>query len=244
MRGVEWTDDVERGAWIAPRLRGWGLVGGVVPRGFEAYARVLHPLRATTERGEERWRWAEVARRTGRTMHPLVQWNALIGAPADAFNQGADFDDGSHVAAPEPGRLSPEPLAALAMSLVAATESDDVTIAVWEGWGMNWGLAAAARLTLPERSYRLLGGASAELTDPGWRARTELSDRPPFEGPMPQLIWPGDNAWCVASEIDFDSTLVGGSRALIEAVLANPVLEAYEVGPDDSLDMDGDLVNV
>ena len=34
----------DSGAWIAPRLGSWGSVGGVAGRGFEAYARVLHPV--------------------------------------------------------------------------------------------------------------------------------------------------------------------------------------------------------
>jgi len=59
----------------------------------------------------------------------------------------------------------------------------------------------------------------------------------------PNLLWPVDRSWCVATEIDFDSTLVGGSAELIAAVLANPDLEAFPVRPDDSLQADADTVN-
>lgn len=34
-----------------------------------------------------------------------------------------------------------------------------------------------------------------------------------------------DHAWCVATEIDLDSTYVGGSEACIEELLANSELE-------------------
>ncbi len=44
-------------------------------------------------------------------------------------------------------------------------------------------------------------------------------------------------------EIDFDSTVVGGSVALIGVILADPALEAFPIGPDDSLTADADHVN-
>ena len=60
---------------------------------------------------------------------------------------------------------------------------------------------------------------------------------------MPQLVWPADHAWCVASEIDWDSTVVGGSRAAIDAVLATDSLETFEVTADDDLSSEGDTIN-
>jgi hypothetical protein len=49
----------------------------------------------------------------------------------------------------------------------------------------------------------------------------------------PSLWWPDDRAWCVASEIDFCSTYVGGSPALIERVLGDDRLEAIPVRLED-----------
>jgi hypothetical protein len=63
------------------------------------------------------------------------------------------------------------------------------------------------------------------------------------DGVMPQLLWPADQSWVVASEIDWDSTIVAGSRGLIDAVLADPALEAFEVDEDADLSWDGDIVN-
>ncbi|RFA07549.1 hypothetical protein B7R21_15270 [Subtercola boreus] len=77
--------------------------------------------------------------------------------------------------------------------------------------------------------------------------------REPFEGPMPQLIWPADHAWLVASEIDWDSTIVAGPRTLIDALLSMSAIEALEVGESaietlevgesDSLMSDSDQLN-
>ena len=44
-RTPNWSEDVRQADWIARRLSGnWGTVLGVIPDGFEAYARVLHPV--------------------------------------------------------------------------------------------------------------------------------------------------------------------------------------------------------
>ncbi len=59
----------------------------------------------------------------------------------------------------------------------------------------------------------------------------------------PSLIWPADHSWLVASEVDFDSTLVGGSAALVEAIVESPNLEAWRVQPTDSLAFDADKIN-
>jgi len=56
-------------------------------------------------------------------------------------------------------------------------------------------------------------------------------------------VWPDDQAWCVGSEIDFDSTLVAASEECADALLADTTLEAVPVGPDDRLDIGGDVIN-
>ena len=59
----------------------------------------------------------------------------------------------------------------------------------------------------------------------------------------PSLAWPSDRAWVVATEIDFDSTLVACTAACADALVANPALEAVPVQPDDRLDLGGDVRN-
>ena len=77
--------------------------------------------------------------------------------------------------------------------------------------------------------------AALQLDDPG-----ALDG---FSPKSPNLSWPADRAWCVATEIDFDSTLVGGSSDLIQTVLDAPGLDAWRVSPEDSLAADADHVN-
>lgn len=238
MRAVESGDP---GAWLEPRLGGWGSVGGVAGRGFEAYARVLHPVEVDDDAGTPvgPWGWAEVAARTGRVVHPLAQWHRV--ASVDELRGDVELD-GRRVTAPPTGRLDPRLLAALVPALAAATTTDAVTLAVWEGWGTGV-VFSGARFELPGRAYGLFEGLLTELSDPEWPWDAEIGWRAPFDGPMPQLIWPGDHAWVLASEIDWDSTIVAGSRALIDAVLALEAVEAFAVDADDSLMSHTDVIN-
>jgi hypothetical protein len=70
----------------------------------------------------------------------------------------------------------------------------------------------------------------AELRKP-WRA-------------APHLIWPADHSWLVVTEVDFDSTLVGGVSELVEAIVGSPKLEALRVDPTTSLAEGADKINL
>jgi hypothetical protein len=98
-------------------------------------------------------------------------------------------------------------------------------------------------LHLPQREYALLRGRLRELTDPEWGFTAGIGWLGESRSPGPQLIWPHDHAWFIGSEIDFDSTIVGCSRDVADAVLASGELEALEVPPDGDLSWRGDLLN-
>jgi hypothetical protein len=63
-------------------------------------------------------------------------------------------------------------------------------------------------------------------------------------GLPPQLWWPQDQSWVVASEIDFDSTIVATTSAGAEVLLACEGIEALLVPSDGRLDINGDEINV
>ena len=65
-----------------------------------------------------------------------------------------------------------------------------------------------------------------------------------FWGYSPNIWWPEDRAWCVATDIDLFDTYVGGSRECIEAVLGNPDLEALPTTHDARVDIGADTINV
>lgn len=84
------------------------------------------------------------------------------------------------------------------------------------------------RVHLPGRDYLLFKGSVGQGA--GWE-----------DGP--NLWWPDDRSWCVASEIDFPYTYVGGSARLIEEILAHPLLEALPATIDQGITADSDTVN-
>ncbi|QSB21964.1 hypothetical protein [Curtobacterium sp. 24E2] len=142
---MELITDVSRGAWLLARAGTFGTVGGTAGTGFEASARILHPVsadredRSTVDEREDhpvlesgRWRWSDVASRTGGIVHPLVQWRSLTGRTDES---DLVFEDGWRVHPPEEGWFEPILLAALTEHLAASTStSDDLVAAIWSGW--------------------------------------------------------------------------------------------------------------
>ncbi len=256
--GPTQTDDLTAAAWIAPRLGAFASgVRGVIPAGFEAYARILHPA----DSADEHVRWREVAAATGKVAHGLMQFHTLVGVgPYDC-----DVDSAAWTGSvPDQGDLEPESLAAVLDVLARHTATAQrCWFAVWEGYGWLPGgtrvtfvatsdgtlpPAAAerhfaainydARVELPHRKYLLFGGplnAALEIGDwpaPNW-----------FLPHSPNIFWPDDVSWCVATEIDLFCTYVGGSRALIDELLADDRLEVWEAHLDDPITYDSDVLN-
>ena len=96
----------------------------------------------------------------------------------------------------------------------------------------------AARVNLPYRDYLLFEGPLDAATELGW-----MMPGGSFVPQSPNLFWPHDHAWCVASEIDLFCTLVAGSNALAENLTADSRLEVWRVFPDDPVSADSDDQN-
>jgi hypothetical protein len=279
--------DPGRGSWLLARAGDGAEVGGVAGTGFGAYARILHPVTAVLEDrttidehgdhpelDEVRWRWADVAARTGTTMRPLVTWSAVSGRDDES---DVSFPDGWRVSPPEEGWFDPVVLAALTDHLARATSTPgDLVAGFWDGRsdlsggstpGFGWqgdeaptaeerdGLrgwmaertashrrdqdAVAASLSVPRfawpgRDLVLAATDLSTLADPTWLDHTRLGPLVPLLH-TPQMLWPEDRAWVMATEIDWDSTIVAGPRSLVDAVLADERLEAFAVDEDSAL---------
>ena len=65
-----------------------------------------------------------------------------------------------------------------------------------------------------------------------------------FRSNPPNIWWPTDRAWFVATDIDLDSTYVGGSVECIEALLGQDVLEAVPANREASVAMTADAINL
>jgi hypothetical protein len=251
---LEITGGAAAGAWIQPGLEGeFGSVTRQVPRSYEAYARIFHPA---YDRESKLIRWAEVAKVTGTTAHREMQWEALTA--------GSEWED----QVPSVGEMDLADLDGLCEVLAGHT-SDPYhcyfglcTIQGWEDSFLREELKPLLRLPLG-RDYIVLAGplSAVDQIARDWSQpssshaifRAWLGDGPPpadLPEPdleprrdVPNLIWPADRSWFVVSEVDFDSTLVGGSAELIKAIVESPALEAWQVEPTDSLAFDADKIN-
>ncbi len=126
------TNGASARAWIEPRLGGeFGAVTLQVPKGFDAYARVLHPAQ-DSERNPVSW--AKVADVLDSTAHREMQWHALVGSSDSSNFTGSKWADGD----PSLGAMDLPTLDSLCEALAAHT-SDPAhchfglcTIQVWE----------------------------------------------------------------------------------------------------------------
>jgi hypothetical protein len=253
-------DGTEAGAWIASSLGGKpGAVSEHVPPVFDAYARVFH--RAGDSEGKN-VTWGEVAKRLGRTAHPEMQWHQLVGS-SDPDNFARSKWTGSD---PRIGEMEIEELDRLCRVLpghIADSESCFFGLCVINGWvedALSSDERSKPQLKLPlGRDHVVFSGPLSAVDQIGaadanrlgllefgadsTKAKPEPSPTGRLWRKAPHLIWPTDRSWLVVSEVDFDSTLVGGTTQLVEALVADPSLEVYEVEPNTSLTAFSDKIN-
>lgn len=261
------VDGATAGAWIEPGLGGeWGAVSQQVPQMFGAFARVFH--RSIDSDGDH-VTWGEVARRLGRTAHGEMQWHQIVGSSDSSNFTGSDWPGGR----PDLGGMEIEELDRLCEVLAAHIVDPDRCFFglclinhswMWEALPtaeqqpqlklplgrdhliLSGPLSAVDQIRTPENTEGLSSIATFSFTavaegsaEPG----PELDMADAFWREAPSLIWPADRSWLVVSEVDFDSTLVGGSRELIDALVAYPDLEIYEVQPETLLTEFSDKLN-
>jgi hypothetical protein len=255
------SEDVEAAGWIRERLHPFSQdVGAVIPAGFDAYARIFHPASASRDWVPVDVRWSTVASWSGHTVHPEMQFHA-IASPAEAAET-----DGPMPWSGEPrlGVLSKAQMSAVVGLLPAFTSTAQTCwFCLWDGYGYVTGAMVAlhafkqgpppAGARRPKRwNLRMpVPKALGNLPD---RRRVRLPHRDYllFRGPIdkaqgwedgPNLWWPDDRAWCVASEIDLPYSYVGGPQALIDAILADPAIEALPATLSDGITYDSDKIN-
>jgi hypothetical protein len=188
-----------------------------VPTGFAAYARITH-----SPDPESRLTWTAVAAATGRIAHPLMEWHRIT-TPASSGDRAWDSSRGR----PLEGAPSDDELRALVAVLRGFTRTPErCWFCSWTGFGGT--TERGARVVSADREYFLSSGPIDEAMS--------------FEHP-PNLWWPADRTWCVATEIDLLATYVGGSRSCIQAVFDAHALETFPVSAEDRVDADADTIN-
>lgn len=248
---------VDHGRWFVDALSGELTVDGLVPAVFEDFVRLLHPAEADDGRLV---RWAEVAAEQGTTLHAAAQFPYLArrrNAGSGRGWRGTDPWEGSL------DLRTLETLAGVLAG--HTDTPDTVWLNLWDGWGgLPDAWAARPRLD-QEGGYRRyfafrcaldeVAASAVRFDRIGWEnadtagtvsVSAEYTGDDPVDEPQdaggldlslqsPQQWWPDDRSWAVATEIDDDSTIVAGSAALADALLAHPELEVLRIGPHDSL---------
>jgi hypothetical protein len=218
--------------WIVAGLGGFAeSVLSLVPAGFESYVRIFHPAVRAIGHELEQVRWAEIAAANGRQAHAGMQLTALTGS-FDAYRNGqAGLFDGS----PEIGSLPAGLVEPLTTVLARHTGTPDrCWFAFWDGFGgLRDEIALGPTFTVPCRAYHLLSGpldgVSESATDGAFQSAN--------------LWWPADQAWCVATEIDLDTTYIGCGRTCANELLRVPELEALPIDPSTGIDYASDALN-
>lgn len=130
---IEWSAATGEADWIGPRLAPFagGTVASVVPGGFAAYARLLHPLYSRGEVRTPTVRWAQVAAWSGLTLTRQAQF-LDIAVPEHPPSEPALWD-GEY---PTDGSL-PDPDATVLTELLAANTptAGRCWFCVWDGYG-------------------------------------------------------------------------------------------------------------
>ena len=233
--GVDFSEDLSEAGWVEESLSNFGTLRSLLPDGFAAYARLLHPAYLDGDEAQP-VRWSTVASWTGRTVHPLMQFERIAGLSEDSGVMYEDPPWGSH---PRVGSIPEAECRALVQTLRSFTATpDSCYFCLWEGYGnIDTRLYKAnARVRAPGRDYLLFRGPVDSIM-------AFLAGDRPFRRHSPNIWWPEDRAWCVATDIDLYDTYVGGSQECIGAVMSNPSLEALPTALDASVSQGRDIIN-
>jgi hypothetical protein len=230
LKRLEPAADATPADWIVAGVHGFGeSVLSLVPAGFPAYVRLFHPAYRHATDGLALVCWRTIAEANGTQAHAGMQLSSLTGIdPRDP--QPGVFDH-----PPKSGSLPPEVGLPLAETLATSTSTPEQWwFAFWEGWGgLSHDILSAPTFDLPHRRYHLMVGP--ETFDPESAVEGFLQS--------PNLWWPDDRAWCVATEVDLDSTYIGCSEACRDAILRRAELEVFPIEPERGLAYDSDSVN-
>lgn len=260
---VEDPNQLKRASeWLASRTRGRGEVRDLVPDVFEAYARIFHP--AMREAGPQlvdsssdqmpryevpneaacEVRWDQVATANGKVVHPGMQWAAI--------SSGRKAQPGLWDRPPMCDSMPRRQTGVLCEDLSTFTSVPDrCWCAVWEGYGDMVGLRSDSALPRLERWNRPMIVATGPLNaipqkafNDGFEGQIRRDDNLQLDRyRSPSLWWPDDRTWCVATDVEMDTTYLGASAECVTKLLADGRLETMKVTAEQSVSLDSDSLN-
>lgn len=190
-------DSADSAYWLQDRLAtNFGEPNTFVPRGFEAYARILHPIERDRPQPPETWEtiflaepmeferelvsWKTVAAAEGKRIQKFTQSSSLSLADPQTSTQEWFDSVGWRYSQTIEGDLEGGTLARVAAVLANHTSTPYQGVAaIWEGWGAGtpvryssarpalWGSVVARGAEAARNLKQILNGSQARLELPG-----------------------------------------------------------------------------
>jgi hypothetical protein len=174
-----------------------------------------------------------------------------ISAPRQGFGIG----EAPWYENPNEGRLDEGEAGSLAEFLADFTgTASRCFFAVWDGYGQFSGggmgilsTSGGIPLSPPSEvltSQRIKGVGRDYLLYEGRLSAISSFFSTRFWHGGPNIWWPENRRWCVATDMDLNSTYIGGSEACIEALPNHPWLEVMPATLDAPVHIGSDTLNV
>ncbi len=96
---------------------------------------------------------------------------------------------------------------------------------LWDGWGSN--VTDVPKVEVPHRAYYLFEGHVSDAAE--WEQM--WPGHPSMSGAHPAFVWPADQTWCLAWDVDPHFAGIGADRQAIDELLADPRVDVVEADP-------------
>lgn len=215
--GLTLCHDLTPAAWVRAALPDFaaGMVGSLLPAGYERYVRVLHPAGCDEDDDTDGDDGPGEGTLPGPLAAPLASvLEGCTDTPDDCYFgvwEGCGyFDDGT-----------------VSALLVSGTSTVS-----WQARPAV-DITGAPRLELLHREYAVFRGPVASVTALAMTVAGEIGEGADVANALvPDLWWPADRSWFVHGDTDLTATWIACSAATAEQVLGHPDLEAVVMSPD------------
>ena len=234
---IEIAHDVSVGDWIRESLDPWVAfseipvtIARVIPKGFESYALVRH-----TGPGDHH---GGLGNESLGTLLEILS-NFTI-APEECFFalwEGYGWMHPGSIATFKPRRypklygfFRPISIRISARRIRRRVRAQTQSLDHLASHTLPAGIMKSKRFKLPNREYLLMRGPLSEAKKIGWTFSES------FQAQSPNLLWTRDRGWILATEIDFNVTLIGGSESLVATILDAGLLTAERFKVTDTIE--------
>ena len=237
--------DAARAEWVRRNCSGpLFTLHRSIPRGFERYARILHPwwrlAAATTEqelafrRGG--WvepshltpvRWQDQADKVEAQLTATSLWNDFASSDVPDLDELDAFvvNGNGGIIPPDEGELSRDIVEAIFTAVSAFSgEACECICAFWEGFGDVSAIDAPVINGMAQGEHRLFSATLAEVLK-AWLSELD----PNSLAVTPQAIWPLSRDWFLAVPFEQTNSFFGGSAEFVGELMSSDALEALDV---------------